>query len=140
VAFAPNEAPFSWLPTGTGFEEESGRIVLELGIVGWGLSLFMRLAFLVWALRLTLTGQTFMSRATAVMALPFMALGVQQGNGVFAAPYMAVAYWFAVALLAMAQQEDRSARAMRQMASYTGRIPNGTPAVTDTLSGPPRLR
>jgi hypothetical protein len=47
------------------------------------------------------------------MALPFMALGVHQGNGVFAASYMAVAYWFFVALLAMAQHEHQTASAMR---------------------------
>jgi hypothetical protein len=35
-----------------------------------------------------------------------MALGAYQGNGVFAASYMAVGYWFAVALLAMAEKEN----------------------------------
>lgn len=112
-ALVPNEAPFSWLPPGFGFEEESGRVVLELGYVGWGLSLAMRIAFLLWAVSLTLNGATPASRATAAMAIPFMALGVLQGNGVFAAPFMAVGYWFVASLLAMAEYEGRSARLRR---------------------------
>jgi hypothetical protein len=103
VALVNISDPFSWLPTQR--EEECIRIVLELGVLGWILSMSLRIAMLVWCLQLAFGGTTRLSRVAAVTALPFMALGVYQGNGVFAASYMAVAYWFAVALLAMAQYE-----------------------------------
>jgi hypothetical protein len=109
-ALAPGEAPFSWLPPGIGFEEESGRLVLELGYVGWGLSLAMRVAFLLWAVSLTINGATSASRVTAAMTTPFMAMGVHQGNGIFAPPFGAMGYWFFASLLAMAERESRCAR------------------------------
>lgn len=105
-AVAGSVVPFSWLPFGNAFEEESGRIVIELGIIGWVLSLGMRLALLVWAGSLTLNGGSPRVRAVGVLALPVMALSVQQGNGVFAVPFWAVYFWFCVALMAMARHED----------------------------------
>jgi hypothetical protein len=42
-----------------------------------------------------------------------MALGVQQGNGVFAVPLGAVFYWFCVGQMAMARFEDRQIDAAR---------------------------
>jgi hypothetical protein len=112
VALAPDEIPFSWLPVRTAFEEESGRLVLELGIVGWSISLLLRIAILAWAIRLVFQGATPLCRAAAVLALPFTAIAVHQGNGVFAPSFMAVAYWFCVALLAIAQYECRKAPAL----------------------------
>ena len=106
VALSGNVLPFSWLPFGGVFEEESGRIVIELGIIGWALSLGMRVGMLFWAGALTLTGGSRTVRAVGVLALPVMALGVQQGNGVFAVPLAAVYYWFCVALMAMARHQD----------------------------------
>jgi hypothetical protein len=138
-ALAPNAVPFSWLPVDLFFEEESGRIVLELGIAGWCLSLFMRLAFLFWSLGIVLSGRTSRSRLAAVMALPFMALGVHQGNGVFAGSYISVAYWFFVALLAMAQFEDRAARVSRRTSQAAGWLPRGAPAISDPTSSSRRL-
>ena len=109
-ALAKDVAPFSWLPVGNQFEEESGRIVLELGIFGWLLSLVLRLALLAWAARLVFKGQTRAVRAAGVLALPVMAIGAYVGNGVFAPPIGAAYYWFCVAVLAMAQFEHRRAR------------------------------
>lgn len=111
VALSGNVVPFSWLPMGAAFEEESGRIVLEIGIVGWLLSVFMRIGLLIWAVSLALRGKTFTVRWVGVMALPIMALGVQNGSGVFAVPLAAVYYWFCVALMAMARYQDRQAKA-----------------------------
>ena len=100
------EEPFSWFPAGTGFEEESGRIVLELGVVGWLISLAMRVALLIWSIRLAFKGKTRPIRLIGVMALPFMGFGVHAGNGVFAASYMAVGYWFVAGLMAVAQRDS----------------------------------
>lgn len=112
-ALVKDVSPFSWLPVGNRFEEESGRIVLELGMFGWLISLAMRVALLFWSMKLAVAGRTRAVRVAAVMALPVMALGVYQGNGVFAAPVGAMFYWFCVALLAMAQFAHRQALAQR---------------------------
>jgi hypothetical protein len=107
VALTKGMPPFSWLPMGNRFEEESGRIVIELGILGWVFSLMMRLIFVLWAVRLCLGGRVRSARCVAVLSLPTLALGLYQGNGVFSPPLAASYYWFCVALLAMAQHEHR---------------------------------
>ena len=114
VVLSGNVVPFSWLPFGGGFEEESGRIVIELGIIGWALSLGLRVGLLIWAGSLLLGGRSRNVRLTGVLALPVMALGVLQGNGVFAVPLAAVYYWFCVALMAMARYQDLQIRTERR--------------------------
>jgi hypothetical protein len=111
VALAGDVDPFSWLPNSIGFEEESGRIVLELGVVGWLLSLAMRVSLLLWAVTLFLGSRSRAARLAGVVAFPLMALGVQQGNGVFAVPLANVYYWFCVALMAMARFQEKQLRA-----------------------------
>jgi len=100
--------PFSWLPPGMTFEEESGRLVVELGILGWFLSFCLRAMFLIWALRLVRTGNSHSIRAAALLALPVMGLALYQGNGVFAAPIWNAMFWFCVGILVMAQREQLS--------------------------------
>jgi hypothetical protein len=112
-ALAKGVAPFSWLPAGTYFEEESGRLVLELGMFGWLFSLAMRVALFFWSARLAMKGRTRSVRLAAVLALPVMALGMYAGNGVYVPPVGAAYYWFCVALLAMAQFEHRQALVQR---------------------------
>jgi hypothetical protein len=112
-ALAKGLAPFSWLPAGIYFEEESGRLVLELGMFGWLFSQAMRVALFLWSAKLALNGRTRTVRVAAVLALPVMALAMYQGNGVFAPPVGATYYWFCVALLAMAQYEHRQALLQR---------------------------
>ena len=110
VGLVSNVRPFSWLPSDVEFEEESGRIVLELGIFGWFISQAMRVAFFLWALNLVRKGRMRTVRLAAVIALPTMALGMYQGSGVFATPIGATYYWFCVALLSMAHYEHRQDR------------------------------
>lgn len=112
-ALAKGLAPFSWLPAGLNFEEESGRLVLELGMFGWLISLAMRVSLFFWSAKLALNGRTRTIRLAGVLALPVMALGMYVGNGVFAPPVGATYYWFCVALLAMAQYEHRQALLQR---------------------------
>lgn len=103
----------SWLPAvirGYGFEEESGRLVIELGIFGWIISLAFRLSIFACALFMVLKGRTAESRGAAILALPTMALGIYVGSGIFAPPIGAAFYWFCVALLVMAWNESRQAR------------------------------
>ena len=110
TALTPEVLPFSWLPRGVTFEEESGRTVLELGWIGLILSLLLRLSLVWWSVRLLLSGRALTSRLAAVMALPFMLLGLYQGQGFTAATYIPVAYWFSVALLTLAQFEENKMR------------------------------
>ncbi len=101
LAFVDSRVPFYWLPNNGSFEEESGRIVLEIGFLGWLLSLAVRIILVLWACVVLIRGMTASDRAAAVLALPVLIMGLHQGSGVFAASYGAVAYWFAVSLLAM---------------------------------------
>lgn len=107
-ALVRNLRPFSWLPNDMKFEEESGRIVIELGVLGWLLSLVMRAALLVWSIRLTLRGHGRWVRTAGVFALPTMASSLYLGNGVFAPPIQSAFFWVCVALLGMAEFENRS--------------------------------
>jgi O-Antigen ligase len=100
--------PFSWLPRDFYFEEEAGRIVLELGMTGYVLSSVLRLSLLVWSIRLATTGLSPLQRMAGILALPHMALGAYNGTGVFAASYMPVSYWFLVAVMAMADHEQKA--------------------------------
>lgn len=106
-ALSKDWVPFSWLPVGGMFEEESGRIVLELGMIGWLFSFAFRVALLFWAMSLVITASSQAARWAIVTALPIMAYGAYVGNGVFAPPIGASYFWFCVALLAMAQYEHR---------------------------------
>jgi hypothetical protein len=68
---------------------------------------------LIWAVSLARRGKTRDIRTAAVLALPVMALGVYEGNGLFGGLFAPVYYWFCVAALAMAEFEQRQARAAR---------------------------
>lgn len=115
-AFEKTGSDFYWLPIGSQFEEESGRIVLELGWIGWALSLFMRVSILFWSVKLSMKGVSRSVRAVAVIAMPIVALGAYQGNGVFGVPLSSAYYWFCVAMLCMAEYEDRRLLSDRRLA------------------------
>jgi hypothetical protein len=107
-ALVPDTAPFSWLPIGLQFEQESGRIVIELGILGWAISLTFRIAIAIWAFRLALYGATRQIRLAGILGLPITLLGVQVGSGVFAPPLSEATYWMCTGLLALAEREELS--------------------------------
>ena len=105
-ALAPARAPFDWLPN-TNFEEESGRLMIELGLVGWVLSMAMRIAFLAWAVSQALFGQTPAQRTAGMLALPFLAIGLHVGTGIYSPPYAAVPFWLFASILIVATHERR---------------------------------
>jgi len=107
VGLANTAVPFSWLPMGGSFEAWSGRLVIEIGIIGWLLSQIMRLAIFLWAINLTANGISQNVKLAAVLAFPVVTIGMYMGNGVFAPPFTSSFYWFCVAILAMAQYENR---------------------------------
>lgn len=104
-ALAPDIQAFSWLPVGGRFEEESGRIVLELGIVGWIFSLAFRTAIFVWIIWLLRPYASESSRWAVALAFPTIAYSFWVGNGVFAPPLTNAFFWFCVSLLGMAHYE-----------------------------------
>lgn len=110
VALVPGVSPFSWLPPGLEFESESGRVMLELGLFGWILSLLLRLTLFAWAIRLLGRRRLPSTRSAAVLALGPLAIGLWSGTGVFAVPFVATGYWFAVAALGLAERDELRAR------------------------------
>lgn len=104
-ALVSNLRPFSWLPVGNQFEEESGRIVLELGIVGWIFSSAFRTALLVWVIWLLRPYASESGRWAVALAFPTIAYSFWVGNGVFAPPLTNAVFWFCVSLLGMAHYE-----------------------------------
>ena len=115
---APNSLPFSWFPleiVELNFEPESGRLVLELGIVGWIISLFMRSIAFASSIYIAIKGKTGDIRSAGVLAMPVLSLGLYVGNGVYAPPLGAAAYFFFLAIVLVAYREN----------AETGEINNG---------------
>lgn len=111
LALVPDSLPYAWLPIDNVFlEEESGRLVVELGIVGWLLYMLFRLALVVWAVKLLLRGGSRPVRLAALMSLPLLMLGVYIGTGVFTTPIAYASYWLVIAGLVLAQREDTALR------------------------------
>lgn len=110
---APNMAPYSWLPPGIGargFEEESGRVVLELGVTGWALSMLLRAALVLLSIRLLAKARQLDIKLAAGVALPIMLHAAYVGSGVFAPPVGAAFFWFGVGLLLMGWREESKQR------------------------------
>lgn len=102
--------PYAWLPAhigGIGFEEESGRLVVELGIVGWVISIFFRALICLATFIIILTGKTETIRGAAVFALPTVLLGLYLGSGVFFPPVGTAFYWFCVSIVLVAWNENK---------------------------------
>jgi hypothetical protein len=102
--------PYAWLPAhigGIGFEEESGRLVVELGVVGWLVSIFLRGFFCLVAIYLIVKAKTMAIKAAVIFTFPTLLLGLYLGSGVFFPPVGAAFYWFCVAILLIAWNENK---------------------------------
>jgi hypothetical protein len=104
-SFTRGIRPFSWLRNGANFEEESGRIVLEIGIIGWLLSLVMRISIFVWALFLWRKAKSDAARFFSLLAVPQLLVAAYVGNGVFSPPLESANYWWMAAMLSMVAGE-----------------------------------
>lgn len=96
--------PFSWM-RGIAVEAESGRVMLELGPIGFLLIYFVRLSIAAHALSTVLTLRTRFHRAIATACFLF-AVAAITGTVVFD-PTAAVYYWFFAGLLMAVKQLDR---------------------------------
>lgn len=113
----PSVSPYSWLPSGIGtlgFEEESGRLVLELGVVGWAISFAFRLSMVILSLKILSKAQTSDSKWAAAMGLPLVLYATYVGQGIFAPPIGMASFWFGVGLLLMAWREGGDVGLLKQ--------------------------
>lgn len=106
AALAPHLVPFSWL-RGMLIEIESGRVMVELGPIGFVLVYLLRIALTGLALRNALTLRTRFHRSLAAASFAFF-FGAIPGGAIFDVTG-GVYYWFFAGLLTLAMQLDRDA-------------------------------
>ncbi len=106
AALAPNLPPYSWL-RGLIVETESGRILLEVGAIGFLMVYFVRIAFTIYALQQVMTLRTRFHRAMATAA--FLMFVASLPTGVIFDVTSDVYYWFFAGLLMLSVRLDREA-------------------------------
>lgn len=118
---AKGVVPFSWT-RGIVVEAESGKVMLELGPIGFALVYGARLLLAGWALSLVLRLKTRFHRALATSAL--LLLAAQMVGTVVFDPTTGVFYWTFAGLLVLAARLDREAEA-RARATVRAAAPEG---------------
>jgi hypothetical protein len=98
--------PYSWLD-GVAPESESGRVMLELGPLGFFLVYFARLSLAFFTLRQALRLRTAFHRAVAISALLFFLVEIP--GGVVFEVTAGVYYWFLAGLVFLVVRLDREA-------------------------------
>jgi hypothetical protein len=98
--------PYSWLGNGAP-ESESGRVMLELGPLGFLLVYAVRLALALFTLRQALRLRTAFHRAVAIASLLFFL--IQIPGGIVFEVTAGVYYWFLAGLVFLAVRLDREA-------------------------------
>jgi len=106
ATLAPSVFPYSWLH-GLLIEVESGRIMIELGPLGFGFVYLLRFGLCFVALRQVLTMRTRFHRALATASLLFFLTSIP--GGVVFDVTADLYFWFFVGLLATAMRLDRQA-------------------------------
>jgi hypothetical protein len=128
ATLAPGLVPYSWLP-GLIVEVESGRVMIELGPIGFCLVYLIRIYLAVFAFRQILVLRTRFHRALATAAFLFF-LTALPGGVVFDVT-SDFYYWFFVGLLMLAIRLDREAVRRAARAAATPR-----PAALEPLPEP----
>ena len=98
--------PYSWLG-GVATESESGRVMMELGLLGFILVYSVRLSLAIFTFRQALRLRTVFHRAVAISALLFFL--VQIPGGVVFEVTAGVYYWFLAGLVFLVVRLDREA-------------------------------
>jgi hypothetical protein len=128
TAFTQGFVPYYWLH-GLASEAESGRVMLELGPVGFLLVYFVRLYLIGYALRQVLAMKTVFYRSLSTACLLFF-LAQLAGSIVFDVT-SGLYYWFFAGLLLTAQRLERLAM-LREAATRAAAAP------APPLAPPPR--
>lgn len=113
AAVTPGIAPYSWLH-GLAVEVESGRIMIELGAVGFLAVFGVRFMLVALALRQALTLRTRFHRALATASFLFLVTQIL-GGAVFDVT-AGVYYWFFAGLTFLAMRLDQQAVARKGIA------------------------
>lgn len=138
AALTPNLPPYSWL-RGLIVEVESGRILLEMGAVGFLLIYFSRVFLAVYALRQALTLRTRFHRAMATAS--FLMFLVSLPSGVIFDVTSDVYYWFFAGLLMLSVRLDReavAAAARERAARAAAAAKPGTGPIATVPQGAPQ--
>ena len=98
--------PYSWLG-GIATESESGRVMMELGLIGFLLVYSVRLNLAFFALQQALRLRTVFHRAVATSALLFLLIQIL--GGVVFEVTSGVYYWFLAGLVFLVVRLDREA-------------------------------
>jgi hypothetical protein len=101
--------PYSWLE-GVRTESESGRVMMELGLLGFVLVYLVRVGLALFTLRQALRLRTVFHRAVAISALLFFL--VQIPGGIVFEVTAGVYYWFLAGLVFLVVRLDREAVAV----------------------------
>lgn len=125
---APRVPPYSWLRGLGAVEAETGKVLLELGPLGFLLIYFIRIYLAIFAFRQVFRLRTRFHRALAVAA--FLFLLAQIPGGVVFDVTAGVCYWLFAGLLATAMRLDRQAAlaASAQPAPQPVPLPMATPS------------
>jgi hypothetical protein len=135
TALVPHLVPFSWL-RGLLIEVETGRVMVELGPLGFVLVYLVRIALAGLALRAALTLRTRFHRSLAAASFAFF-FGAIPAGAIFDVTG-GVYYWFFAGLLTLAMQLDGEAVA-RAAAKARGPAP-GSAAPALAWSASPEAR
>ena len=122
--------PYSWLD-GIAPESETGRVMLELGPLGFLLIYAVRLSLAIFTLRQALRLHTLFHRAVAISALLFFL--VQIPGGVVFEVTAGVYYWFLAGLVFLVVRLDREAVARAAAAGPRVAVPAAAPPVPVAL-------
>jgi hypothetical protein len=128
ATLAPGVAPYSWL-RGLTVEVESGRVLLELGPLGFLLIFFVRLYLAFYAFRQARTLRTRLHRALATACFLFFLAAIP--GGVVFDVTSNLYYWFFAGLLMLVIRLDREGARKAARAAAAAR-----PAVQEPLPEP----
>ncbi|HEV8577586.1 MAG TPA: hypothetical protein VGX68_00780 [Thermoanaerobaculia bacterium] len=106
ATLAPSLVPYSWLH-GLIVEAETGRVMLELGALGFLLVYFLRVYFALFSFRQVFVLRTRFHRAMATAALLFSLIAIP--GGIVFDVTLDVYYWFFAGLLMLMIRLDQEA-------------------------------
>jgi hypothetical protein len=135
AAFTQGIVPYSWLH-GLGVEAETGRVMIELGPIGFLLVYFVRVFMIGFALRQVFRLHTAFHRALATACLLFF-LAQLLGSVVFDVT-SGLYYWFFGGLLVTAMQLDHAAVLQAARAARATAMAAGPPTPPSLSPPPPR--
>jgi hypothetical protein len=132
VALAPALVPYSWLQ-GLIIEVETGRVMVEMGPLGFLLVYFLRILLAVLAIRQILVLRTRFHRALATACLLWFLASIP--SGVIFDVTSDVCFWFFAGILLLAMRLDREAmRAAVRAHAVPAAVP-GAPVPVPAMPG-----